>query len=246
MTTKTMHHSRLFLPALAAAFLLSGCMNRVESMKETLAFAWSGNQDITVTPEQLAQISYPMMYARFNQQRRIALGLGFDDNDHYKWLSGDQEVVVTRHGRVVQTQGVTGDLNELAWVSNLSNDPLKCLTQTNTQQSSQCSLTWRAQVQSGVAQQASTETITSQFTRVGSESLELPMNRTMNTVHWREHISQDNGVTWTNDYWLSTETGRVVKSSQQLSKALPRVVTEELKPYKKDVQKQGHTKRGAN
>ena len=53
MTTKTMHHSRLFLPSLAAVVLLSGCMNRVESMKETLAFAWSGNQDVTVTQERL-------------------------------------------------------------------------------------------------------------------------------------------------------------------------------------------------
>ena len=242
MTTKTMHHSRLFLPSLAAVALLSGCMNRVESMKETLAFAWSGNQDVTVTQERLDEISYPMMYARFNQQRRIALGLGFDDNDQYKWLSGDQEVVVTRHGRVVQTQGVSGNLNELAWVSNLRNDPLKCLTQIN----GKCSLTWQAQVQSGVAQEASIQAITSQFSRIGSETLELPINRSVNTVHWREQIAQDNGTTWTNDYWLSTETGRVVKSSQQLSKALPRVVTEELKPYKKDVQKQGHTKRGAN
>lgn len=242
MTTKTIHHSRLFLPSLAAVVLLSGCMNRVESMKETLAFAWSGNQDVTVTQERLDEINYPMMYARFNQQRRIALGLGFDDNDQYKWLSGDQEVVVTRHGRVVQTQGVSGNLNELAWVSNLRNDPLKCLTQLN----SQCSLTWQAQVQSGVAQEASIHAITSQFSRIGSETLELPINRFVNTVHWREQIAQDNGTTWTNDYWLSTETGRVVKSSQQLTDALPRVVTEELKPYKKDLQKPGNSNRGVN
>lgn len=224
--------AKLFIP-LAVSVSLASCGTRIDSMQETIKTGILGKPDVVLTPDEIAEQKYPMQYLTLSGQARISVALGFDDKGLYKWLSGSKEVLVTRSGRIVQTQELTinGNEKDLEWVSNLKYDPLACMA--TSQQN--CPTNWVAQVQVGNGLDAKTIDIHSQFSNKGEEVLQAPDGSQLQTTKWLETVTNGDEV-WSNWYWLEEDTHRVVKSEQQLSPAFPSIKLEEVKPYSKDLQ----------
>lgn len=221
----------LITAALVSA-LISGCGTRIDAIQDTATYALFGRPDLTLTAEQIDERRFPLQYVTLGQQPRVALGLAFNDKGLYKWLSQSQEVLVTHHGRIVQTQGLK---NDLAWVDNLAADPLVCLTEGR----SHCQLNWRTTAQVGNGLGMAETTIQSRFEQQGQQTLNLTHTDPMQVIHWRETITTAAGEQWVNHYWLEKETRRVVKSEQTISPAFPLTVTEEIKPYSGDLNSGG-------
>ncbi|WP_404401706.1 YjbF family lipoprotein [Idiomarina seosinensis] len=220
------------LSALIFIVLLSGCGSRIDSMQETIGYAVFGKPDVTLSAEEIAEQSFPLQYLTLGEQSRITLGLGFDDKGLYKWLSGSQEVMVTKNGRIVQTQGLVaqGQQQDLEWVSDLDHDPLACITAGG----SDCAQRWSAEVQLGSGLNSRTLRVNSLFSPRSIETLRAPDGTQLSVQRWQEHVTSGDH-SWSNWYWVEQQTHRVVKSEQQLSLSFPRAHSEEIKPYVRDL-----------
>lgn len=228
--------SQLIIPTIFLA-LLSACGTRVEAVAETVELAIKGEPDVTLSAEQIAASSHPIIYLTLGDNRRISLGLGFDDKGLYKWLSGEHEVMVTRAGRIIGLQGTPHDID---WVSELSSDPLLCITSTRTDNIKNCSLSWQTQVQVGSGSNAQVLPISSRFSFQSMQKLTLATGKTLNTELWHEQMTQtDTNEQWQNRYWIEPSSGRVVKSEQRWAQQLPLAYIEEVKAYRPDLTLRG-------
>lgn len=227
---------QVIIPTFCLA-LLSACGTRVEAVAETVELAIKGEPDVTLSAEQIAASSHPIIYLTLGDNRRISLGLGFDDKGLYKWLSGEHEVLVTRAGRIIGLQGTS---NDIEWVSELSSDPLRCITRTPTADIEKCALSWQTHVQVGNGSNAQILPIRSRFSFQQMQELTLTTGKTLNTELWYEQMTQtDTNQQWQNRYWVEPSSGRVVKSEQRWAQDLPLARVEEVKAYRPDLTLRG-------
>ena len=213
------------------AILLVGCGSRIDSMARTIDYAIFGEDDVELTAEEIEELAYPYQYLTIGEQPRIAVALGFDDDGIYKWLSGNQEILTTYNGRVINTQGLG---NGLTHVTNLGSDPLSCILN----QAEDCQLSWTASAQFGRSHAANVQQVKTTFQHQGSKQLLLASGQTVQVEHWQEAMVSDS-KRWTNDFWISTENRRVVKSEQKWSVEQPFYRLEELKAYGKELTDSG-------
>lgn len=222
-----------------ALLTVSGCGSRVVSIQKTAEYALFGAPDVALNQQEIEQFNYPLQYVRMGSQQRLVMGLAFDDKGFYKWQSGEQEFLVTRSGRVVQSQGLTSDLTQ---VSNLQDDPLACLQTMANNQTNTCLLRWQWWANVGEGFAAEKATMTGEFERLGNETVILGNEQQVNTVHWQETVINDSGeerTTWRNHFWLEQRTGRVVKSEQRSHPDWPKTTWLEVKAYKADLTDRG-------
>jgi len=210
-----------YLSLLLLCLLAQGCTQTQKGLGETVKLALLGPDDVDVTTEQVESLPYASMYLRVNGGQRIFVVLGFDENGQQKWITRDRTMVVTQHGRVVKTLGLTDNLRE---VSNLEQDPLADPLHLTDGAS------WARQLSWSEAGRFHAATATSRFTRLQDEVLDLAGRRVACRV-WQEEVNAA-GKSWRNIFWIDTTTGQLRQSRQTLDGNDFSVETTILKPAK--------------
>jgi hypothetical protein len=76
---------------------------------------------------------------------------------------------------------------------------------------------------------------------MSQEVLTMPDGTELQTQRWEERITQSNGKSWKNYYWIEETTHRVVKSEQRITEQFPKAYVEEIKPYSADLKAGGNS-----
>ncbi len=211
------------LPLLLVCLLLQACTQTQKGLEQTVMMAIEGPEDVTVTPQQIDNLPYASLYARINDGQRIFVVLGYNENGQQKWVTRDQSMLVTAHGRLIKTLGLPDNLTD---ASNLQQDPLaKGLHLSNGD-------SWTRIVQWTVQGNVHSGTLSSTFTRGDDEVLDIAGNRIACRV-WHEQLHIDSlDREWQNTFWIDNSSGQVVQSRQMLAAdAFPVDITI-LKPAK--------------
>jgi len=226
--------TKTVLATLAAGLMLTGCSAYVKSVQNTLEYAVFGADSVTLTDTQINNLTYASQYVTIENQPRAAVVLGFVDGERHTYVSANNESVVLRHGRMLETEGLDSPFDAierpLKSVHDQSADPLVCLTTA----ARDCEKTWQATVYVGEGMDEQSYHIRSEFRRGDTETLTLPGGRRIEATRWTEHLTATlAGQQWhyQNHYWISQQQPRVVKSTQQLTPDFPRAEWVELKPY---------------
>lgn len=209
------------LPLLLLCLLLQACTSTQKGLTDGIALAFLGPDDITVTNEQISRLPYASMYLRVDGGQQIFVVLGFDENGQQKWITSDKAMVVTQHGRVVKTLGLSDNLSQ---VSNLQQDPLRDALRLTEGASWTRTLSWteNGQLRAGQA--------VSRFTRLPDQVLQLA-GKPVATHVWQEDVEMDsNGKAWRNTFWIDIRTGQVRQSAQMLGADYLPITTTILKP----------------
>lgn len=198
------------------ALTLSACSSVFYDVRKTIEYAYEERPDTTFTQEQLDEMPYTVFYGQIEGQPRTAVVLGFADRTteipRLSWITGGRQSVSTEYARIVSTSGL--DRNLVA-MSDISEDPLRCLVRDPEN----CTPQWIRQIDmegSGEARGVSsgTETIISDFTVFGLETLTLPNGLEKQVYRVEEEgrfvfARQD----FNNTFWIEPD-GHVVKSKQ--------------------------------
>lgn len=211
------------LPLLLICLLLQACTQTQKGLEQTVIMAIEGPEDVTVTPQKIDALPYASLYARINDGPRIFVVLGYNENGQQKWITRDQSMLVTAHGRLIKTLGLPDNLTS---VSNLQQDPLaKGLSLTNGQR-------WTRIVQWTEQGKFHSATVSSTFDRGNDEVLTIAGNRLPCRV-WHETLRIDSlGREWQNTFWIDNSSGQVVQSRQMLAADTFPVELTILKPAK--------------
>ena len=211
------------LSLLLFCLLLQACTQTQKGLIETARLAVNGPDDVTVSDEQVQALPYASMYAHINQGPRIFIVLGYNENGQQKWITQDRAMLVTQHGRLVKTLGLTDNLQQ---VSNLSQDPLA--DALHLQQDAQWTRIMRWSEQGNTR----AGTAVSRFRRGDDEVLTLAGNSVPCRV-WHEAVSiAASGAEWENTFWIDNRSGEVVQARQMLGAASFPIDTTILKPAK--------------
>lgn len=209
------------IPLLVLCLLLQACTQTQKGLEDTVEYAVSGPGDVTVTDRQVADLPYASMYLRVNDGQRIFVVLGYNEQGQQKWVTQDKAMLVTEHGRLVKTLGLSDNLLD---VNNLQNDPLRDPLHLSEQSSWTRTLSWTENGQLRAA------TAVSHFSRGTDEVLTLAGEAVPCRV-WLEEVSVDAlGKRWQNRFWIDNSSGQVLQAEQSLGADYLPVVTTILKP----------------
>lgn len=216
-------HTVRRLPLLLACLLLQACTQTQKGLEQTLLLAVNGPDDVTVTDQQVNNLPYASLYARLNDGPRIFVVLGYSEKGQQKWVTQDQAMLVTQHGRLVKTLGLPDNLLS---VSNLQQDPLADSLHISN------GAGWTRIVQWTEQGKVRGATVRSTFQRGTDEVLTVAGNRIPCRV-WHEQVSIDSSNReWENTFWIDNSSGDVVQAHQMLAAdAFPVDITI-LKPAK--------------
>ncbi|HAB73980.1 MULTISPECIES: YjbF family lipoprotein [Pantoea] len=211
------------LPLLLACLLLQACTQTQKGLEQTVMMAVSGPDDVIKTSQQIADLPYASLYARINEGPQIFVVLGYNENGQQKWITQDNAMLVTRHGRLVKTLGLPDNLQE---VSNLPQDPLADALHLRDGASWTRIAQWTEHGETRAA------TVSSRFTRGADEVLTLAGRRISCRVWIEQARIEATGRAWENTFWIDNSSGDVVQARQMLAADDFPVATTLLKPAK--------------
>lgn len=229
---------------------LAGCSGRVQNTIELTKHIFNTPEDITLSAEEIQAYPYAAHYIKIDGQTRALMALAFDDNNVLKWRTGGEEVLMTRHGRLVGSVNMNHGPSH---TTQLQNDPLGCLQRAlrNKQSPSACPTKWQRQIWVSSATPVhlsdTVYALSSRFELLGNEAITLENGYGYSALKVREvsvpepnaeHISSAD-ITFENTFWLDTQSGRTLKSQQFISPVLGYAALEEVKPYGKHMKTEG-------
>lgn len=211
------------LTLLLSCLLLQACTQTEQGLQQSLVSAVTGPQDITLTPQQIADTPYASLYARINHGPRIFVVLAFNEAGSQKWVTADEAMLATVHGRLVKTLGLKDNLQD---VSNLAQDPLaQGLTLAEGAQ-------WTRIIQWQEQGKVRADTATSRFHRLADSTLDIAGQQVPCRV-WQESVTLSaTQRQWHNTFWIDNRSGEVVQAQQTLAADDFPVETTLLKPAK--------------
>lgn len=229
--------------ALLLLVALSGCNSGFQDALETTKRVFVLPEGITLTPEEISELSYAASYIQLQDKPRAVMVLNYDDNGLLSWAAGPHEVIATRYGRVVFTRNIQGGPE---FVSNLQADPIACVrkelrdTQDENVDLSICSANWVRNIEIGSPIQNNNQRLEItghfDFQNMTRQSITLPNENTYEAVKLNEVLTvQPGDFQVENTFWLEAETGRVLKSRQWFSPEQGFITTEEVKAYVGDM-----------
>lgn len=191
--------------------LLSSCSGTYHAYASMFKVALSPNKDVVLPYDFFAQAKYDYLYVKHGDEPQVALALAYIEQDQLKWVSADNNMLVTRYGRIVRTLGLNNDLLHL---TNKASDPLHRPLSISAQSNYLRLADWQ-QGEYGYQ-------IRSTFSVQQGESLQF-FGQTLPVIKVTEHMQYENtsnfirfDSSWQNVFWLEAKSGRVVKASQQL------------------------------
>ena len=230
--------SKRFFALLIVSGLLSACGSRVSSVADTVKFAFSGPQDVTLTASQINQLNYATTYATLSGQPRAAIVLTFIDHSaaygqQTQWAAQDDEIILLRNGRLYGTRNLRDEFSAVKYdvlgIESAQTDPLNCYLRS-AQAPQNCAKSWQAVATVTSDFRDIRYDLTSQINEVSHESVALS-NATLDAVKVTETLTvkaQHGGShKYKNTYWFAHH--QLIKSDQQLVPELPRLTTESIK-----------------
>ncbi|UXI00533.1 YjbF family lipoprotein [Photobacterium sp. TY1-4] len=219
---------------LLAMLSLSGCSQKFNDVNDTLHLALLGENDIQKSDLEIQSLPYASMYARLGNgpQAFMVLALAeptFGINPaqlpsfQLKWLSNDQGMLVTEHGRLIKTLNLpTGNL---LTTQSTTTDPLALgLHLAKTHKHWQRQIDWQPGYHFGYQ-------LHSEFSSQGTAVI-LINETPVETLHFTEHVTVESlALNFDNDFWLHPQTGTVLKSRQKIAPGLPYIEMTLLKPF---------------
>jgi hypothetical protein len=197
---------------LFAGFLLIlvGCTAVTDEVRETVEYAFKGAEYATLNAEEIESFPYTSLYAQWQGEARNLIVLGFIDKpSKYHFITAEKETVTLQRGRVIRTQNLDDNLLS---VSNLKNDPLRCIV--TTPQS--CNNTWQRaydyQFDDGTRV---SRNVKSTFSVKHREQLAMPYGSAMATLVEEAGKFLLTGERFVNRFWVEPD-GHVIKSEQRI------------------------------
>ncbi|MGY8993373.1 MAG: YjbF family lipoprotein [Rhodospirillales bacterium] len=202
---------------------LAACENLpiLSRVQRAFDFAVFGQPDFPMTRAYVDSLPYASIRAKLGRSGKVLMILGRYDGNDLHWISADNSVITTRHGRIVKTLGLKYDLNETRFPDA---DPIASGAQDLEHVTSYARLVdFANEKRYGVL-------VVSTFNLVGSERIEI-LDQAHDTLLFREKVRVDQ-LDWTyeNLFWLDTKTGYVWRSIQYFSPELPPIEMDILKP----------------
>ncbi|NUY57701.1 YjbF family lipoprotein [Salinivibrio sp. EAGSL] len=214
--------------AIFIALTITGCTQRIQDLSDSFKFAYQGFPDAQKSWDEINALPYASLYAQLDNGPRGFMVLAFvEPSDHpspnLKWLSGENEMLVTRNGRLVKTVNLVD--GNLAATHTDTPDPLSVgLNTLSMPHTWSRTIDWQPGNHSGYRADST-------FKRRKLQNISV--NGTpVATTHYTEYVTLPALDTqYTNDYWIANDTGKIIKSYQHLAPGLPAVTLTHLKPY---------------
>ena len=217
-------NQKIALPAFVFVILtlLTGCNAVTGEAKRTIEYLLEQSPEANLTPEEIEAFPYTALYMNMENASQSLVVLGYVDGDNFSWVSGENETVVTRHGRIIRTIGLHANLRG---VSNVANDPLVCVV-TDPER---CPTEWEREHDFELRDgQQISRAVHSRFERGERASLTLPGGVvTATLVREHVHVAMSNRD-YVNEFWVEDD-GHIVKSRQMVLFDEPRFSLTQVK-----------------
>ncbi len=224
---RTIFYAGIFRAAAVVTLLtLVGCSQKIADISSTVQVAALGYKDVAITKKQITALPYAAIQFKWGDGPRVLSALAFAEGDELKWITQDKAMVVTQHGRLVRTAGFAYDVT---YTANLNHDPLPNLLNL-WQQGSFEALRWSTVHDYQPGYYSGYQAL-SRFKHQGNERVTI-LEKSVNLVKFTEQVIYPKlNVKQENTFWLSPDTGKVIKSIQFIGPGLPAVEITLLKPY---------------
>lgn len=218
--------SAVRISTLAMMLLLAGCSQRISDISNTVQVATLGYKDVSMTKAQITALPYAAIQFKWGQGPRVLSVLAFAEGDELKWITNDKAMVVTQHGRLVRTVGFSHDVT---YTANINKDPLPHLLGL-WQQGNLQALRWGTEHDWQPGYYSGYKAL-SRFEYHGKEQVTI-LHEPVTLVKFTEQVIYPKlNVEQENVFWLSADTGEVIKSQQFIGPGLPAVEITLIKPY---------------
>lgn len=213
---------------------LGGCSVRLQNYVEITSELFKSPEDVTLSQQEINEFPYAGSYIQVTERPRAFMALAFDDNGVLKWRTGGDEIIHTKHGRIIATNNMSG---AITLTSNLENDPLACMRKAITHNApiESCPSSWQRDVWVTTATPEhindSLYHYESTFTQEEAQPLTLSTGVRFEKVIKVEETSEQ----FTNTFYIDTNSGRVVSSQQLIAPPNVYATVEEVKPYTNEV-----------
>ncbi|OEE74713.1 lipoprotein YmcC precursor [Enterovibrio norvegicus FF-162] len=219
---------------IGAVSLLSGCSQKFEDVQDTMSLALFGHDDVVLSPEKIEDLPYASLYAKTDTSGQSFMVLGYaspsvsnlprpEQSVQLKWLSANNEMLVTEFGRIVKTVNLIG--GNLTASYSLDADPLALGLLNNA-----TPYAWRRKVdfQPGYH---SGYTLESRFELQGENTL-MVNEKPVSTLHFIEYVhAPELNQRFENEYWLHPVSGDVIASKQTPAPGMASIELTILKPF---------------
>jgi hypothetical protein len=209
MKVKTLLFSALI------ATLISSCSGTYKAYYQTLQIAFAEQVDAQKTLDEVQQSEVDIISVKRGDRAAAIMALAYIENGQHKWVSTDNAMFIMHKGRLVRTIGFS---DNLLYLSNIENDPLKLLA--DDLQSSQLPDSWLR-----IADRTGDEygyPIKSVFSQAKQNTLQA-LNLNLDTMYYVETVYYDAPSdyvrlvsSWENHFWF-TKDGGLIKSIQKIS-----------------------------
>lgn len=202
------------------SMLLFGCADNNLDSYQQLKFLFSGNEEITITPEAINKLPYASAFLTIDDRPKIFVVLAFVDNNRLSWISSNRGIIVTEHGRITKTLKFD---NDIAYFLGTVQDPLSQASITSGAQFSY-SAEWEKDRRSG-------RSMHSVFRQLADENLDINGTIIATSLYEETVQSIKDGQTWKNYYWLDKKSGLIRKTIQKLGPDNSTIEMVFTKPY---------------
>lgn len=202
------------------SMLLFGCADNNLDSYQQLKFLFSGNEEITITPEAINKLPYASAFLTIDDRPKIFVVLAFVDNNRFSWISSNRGIIVTEHGRITKTLKFDNDIN---YFLGTVQDPLSQASITSGAQFSY-SAEWEKDRRSG-------RSMHSVFRQLADENLDINGAIIATSLYEETVQSIKDGQTWKNYYWLDKKSGLIRKTIQKLGPDNSTIEMVFTKPY---------------
>lgn len=215
---------------LALGMSLLGCTQNAQDLSDTFSLAFSGSPTNEFSSEQVSNIPYASLFIKQGEAPTALTILAWvEKSDNagpptMKWLSKQNQLVVTQAGRITKTVNLIGE--NLTNLRSNTEDPLAIgLNKASTPKDWSYTLSWSPNYYINYPAFSHFE--------VGNIEPKKLVNGTRNLLHVVEHVSVPLLKSEiTNQYWLDPSTGKVVTSIQTPAPSMPTFILTVAKPYK--------------
>ncbi|MEP0357608.1 MAG: YjbF family lipoprotein [Paraglaciecola sp.] len=185
-----------------------GCSSTHRAYLETIKLAFQTTADPVLTLSEIQNSPIDLLYVSLKDKPRAVLALAYIENSEYKWVSGDNALLVEKGGRIIKT---VGTMDNFLFVSNIENDPLATPEYINTISY------WNRYVDYDDSRSAFVE---SKFELIVNAELVIDGNHAkanmIKEVVTFQKVNEEID-TWTNRFWFDIKTDQLLKSEQQLT-----------------------------
>jgi len=168
--------------------------------------------DLHLTRADIDRIPYASIAVRLGDGPQALLILARFDGDDLHWISAENEVIVTRRGRVVETYGLPVNLKQTTFLTgDPVGRPLSALEATT-----ECMRTIDLEPRhiDGVL-------VRSRFASDGADDLTILGDHKATSLWTEANAASELDWEFKNQYWIDARSGYVWKSRQYLSPRLP-------------------------